>query len=494
MGYILPCNREQLTLPESLDSYISLDNPVRLIDAFVDKFILLHPEYSVYKGQGSTGRHAYSFGTLTKLYVYGYLNSISSSRKLERETLRNMELIWLLGNLHPDHKTIADFRSRQTAGIRACCLAFRRFLVDSGYISGKLVAVDGSKVKANTNRDGLTLDGVNRQLVLLESRLEKYLTQLGENDLVDTAQDQLEELSDQLGVESALLEKIAQLSRQVEELQAHKDQMQQSGSQRVFPSDPQARLMKSKNGFIPAYNVQSAVDARHHLIGMMQVTDHPNDYHDLGPSIHTMEEELQIKISQAVADGGYANEEQVRELEEEGKMVAVPFDKQEYGPKEDGENNISFIYDTEKDYYICSQGKILPLKDRQVHKRGKIYRRYQGKHCKDCPLRKHCTQSKKGRVIYRRADDPGWTGQYIKKCRSMSYRKLIELRKCLVEHPFGTIKYWMGQIPILLRGKEKVQAEIDLYATCYNIKRMLNIEDMHILLTKLQNWQIKTAR
>lgn len=491
MGFIEPCNRNQLTLPESLDSYISLENPVRLIDAFVDKFIHLQPAYSAYKGQCSTGRHAYSFSTLTKLYVYGYLNGISSSRKLERETLRNMELIWLLGNLHPDHKTIADFRSKQTAGIRACCLSFRRFLVDSGYISGKLVAVDGSKVKANTNRDGLTLDGVNRQLVLLESRLDKYLTQLHENDLVDTAQEQLGELSDQLGVESALLEKIAQLSRQVEELQAHKAHMQDNGSKRVFPSDPDARLMKSKNGFLPAYNVQSIVDSKHHLIGMMQVTDHPNDYHDLEPSIHRMEEELELVVSGALADAGYANEEQVRHLEEEHKKVAVPFEKQAYGPKEDPENGISFTYDKQQDHYVCSKGKILPLKARQVHKRGKVYRRYQGKDCKDCPVRKHCTQSKKGRDIYRRADDPGWVSQYMKKCQSMEYTKLIALRKCLVEHPFGTIKYWMGQIPILLRGKEKVQAEIDLYATCYNIKRMLNIEDMHILLSKLQNWQLK---
>lgn len=197
MGYIQPFDRNQLTLPESLDSYISCENPVRLIDVFVDQFIKLHPDFSSYKGNSPTGRSAYSFGTLLKLYVYGYLNSISSSRKLEHETLRNMELIWLLGNLHPDHKTIADFRSKQTSGIHECCLDFRRFLVSSGYISGKLVAVDGSKIKANTNRDGLTLDGINRQLALLDTRLEKYLHQLNENDLVETAQEQLSELSDE---------------------------------------------------------------------------------------------------------------------------------------------------------------------------------------------------------------------------------------------------------------------------------------------------------
>ena len=329
MGYIQPFDRNQLTLPESLDSYISCDNPVRLIDVFVDQFIKLHPDFSSYKGNSPTGRSAYSFGTLLKLYVYGYLNSVSSSRKLERETLRNMELIWLLGNLHPDHKTIADFRSKQTSGIHECCLDFRRFLVSSGYISGKLVAVDGSKIKANTNRDGLTLDGINRQLALLDTRLEKYLHQLNENDLVETAQEQLSELSDELGVESSLLEKIARLSQQVEELQAEKQRMLDEGSQRSFPSDREARLMKTRNGFLPAYNVQSVVDSQHHLIGAMQVTDHPNDFEDLQPSIHAMQEDLQVEVAQAVADTGYANEEQILALEEEGKVIAVPFNEGE---------------------------------------------------------------------------------------------------------------------------------------------------------------------
>lgn len=490
MGYIPPFDRNQLTLPESLDSYISCENPVRLIDVFVDQFIKLHPDFSSYKGNSPTGRSAYSFGTLLKLYVYGYLNSISSSRKLERETLRNMELIWLLGNLHPDHKTIADFRSKQTSGIHECCLDFRRFLVSSGYISGKLVAVDGSKIKANTNRDGLTLDGINRQLALLDTRLEKYLHQLNENDLVETAQEQLSELSDELGVESSLLEKIARLSQQVEELQAEKQRMLDEGSQRSFPSDREARLMKTRNGFLPAYNVQSVVDSQHHLIGAMQVTDHPNDFEDLQPSIHAMQEDLQVEVAQAVADTGYANEEQILALEEEGKVIAVPFNEGDHSPKEDREHGIFFTYDADNDYYICSQEKILPIKDRQVRKHGKLYRKYQGRDCKGCPLIKFCTTSKKGRIIYRRADaEP--IRQYMKKCKGMKYKALIRLRKALVEHPFGTLKYWMGQIPLLLRGKEKVQAEIDLYATCYNLKRVTNIQSIQVLLQQVHYWGIK---
>lgn len=251
---------------------------------------------------------------------------------------------------------------------------------------------------------------------MLDARLEKYLHQLNENDLVKTAQEQLSELSDELGVESSLLEKVARLSQQVEELQAEKQRMMDEGSQRSFPSDREARLMKTRNGFLPAYNVQSVVDSRHHLIGAMQVTDHPNDFEDLQPSIHAMQEDLQVEVSQVVADTGYANEEQILALEEEGKVIAVPFNEGDHSPKEDRERGIFFTYDADNDYYICSQEKILPIKDRQVRKHGKLYRKYQGRDCKGCPLIKFCTTSKKGRIIYRRADaEP--IRQYVKKCK-----------------------------------------------------------------------------
>ncbi|WP_287415499.1 transposase [Bacteroides sp.] len=250
----------------------------------------------------------------------------------------------------------------------------------------------------------------------MDARLEKYLHQLNENDLVKTAQEQLSELSDELGVESSLLEKVARLSQQVEELQAEKQRMLDEGSQRSFPSDREARLMKTRNGFLPAYNVQSVVDSRHHLIGAMQVTDHPNDFEDLQPSIHAMQEELQVEVARAVADTGYANEEQILALEEEGKVIAVPFNEGDHSPKEDRERGIFFTYDADNDYYICSQEKILPIKDRQVRKHGKLYRKYQGRDCKGCPLIKFCTTSKKGRIIYRRADaEP--IRQYVKKCK-----------------------------------------------------------------------------
>ena len=266
--------------------------------------------------------------------------------------------------------------------------------------------------------------------------------------------------------------------------------MLDEGSKRSFPADPEARLMKTRNGFVPAYNVQSVIDSQHHLIGAMQVTDHPNDFEDLQPSIHAMQEELQIEVSQVVADTGYANEEQILALEEDGKEIAVPFNEGDHSPKEDPEHGIFFTYDAVNDCYVCSQEKTLPIKDRQVRKHGKLYRKYQGRDCKHCPLIKFCTQSKKGRIIYRRADaEP--IREYMKKCKGMKYKALILLRKTLVEHPFGTIKYWMGQITLLLRGKEKVQAEIYLYATCYNLKRVTNIQSIRGLLQQVHEWTLK---
>lgn len=490
MSYLQPENRYQLSLPDCLDNYVSPDNPVRFIDAFVDKFVRLHPEIlSTYKGNKALGRSAYPFQTFLKLYIYGYLNSISSSGKLERETYRNMEIIWLLGNLHPDFKTIADFRSIYRSQIHTCCLSFRRFLVDEGYITGKLVAVDGTKVKAYTNREGLSLEGINQSLALLEKKLDHYLQGLTANDLVETAAEDLSNLSSELGVEPALLERISQLASQVEKLKAEKQYMLEHELKFTFPSDREARLMKSRqNGFIPAYNVQTVVDAENHMIDSARVTDHLNDFNDLEPSIEAVENELSIGVEQVTADAGYANEEQVFSLEDQGKQVAVPFVEEEYGPKQNPEQGITFTYDEQTDTFTCSQGKVLPVEAKTVSKREKIYRKYQGRQCTDCPLKNQCTKSKTGRIIYRRIDDVALK-QYIDKSHEKEYQELIRKRKSIVEHPFGTIKYWMGQIPLLLRGKEKVQAEIDLYATCYNIKRLTNMETTQLLLQKVLNWR-----
>ena len=487
MSYISPKSRVQLMMPSVIDNYISLDNPIRLIDAFVDKIVQIQTELLTSKGNAEVGRSAYQFTTLLKLYIYGFLNSISSSRKLEKETYRNMEVIWLLGNLQPDHKTISDFRKDNKESIRKVTISFRKFLISEGYISGKQVITDGTKIKAYASKNTISLKGIARRMEHLETQLDKYLSQLNDNDTVESLENQLSELSNEFGVEPALLEKIAKLQEQVQTLEQQKQLLENLGRDSIASADPQAKIMKSKEGFYPAYNVQSTIDDKNHMIAQMDVTDQPNDYHSLESNIKALKDQLDITPEIALADKGYANEDQIQLLDESGIKCIVPFPENAPDQKQI-DAGITFEYDKKNDCYRCSQGHILPLKDKNLIIKHKVYNRYQGKNCNECPLKSSCTKSKIGRVIARRLDNE-WLLKYKDKLKTKEYKEKIKLRKNYVEHPFGTIKYWMGQIPLLLRGKDKVQVEIDLYSTCYNLKRLINLESMNVLLLKIQNWE-----
>jgi len=486
MSYILQNSRLQLMMPSLIDDYVTLDNPVRIIDAFVDKIVQIQPELLTGKGMSEVGRSAYQFATLLKLYVYGFLNSISSSRKLEKETYRNLEVIWLLGNLQPDHKTISDFRKDSKESIREVTISFRKFLIKDGYMSGKQVVTDGTKIKAYASKNTISLKGINRRMEKLETELEKYLTQLQDNDTVESVEEQLSGLASELGVEPALLEKIAQLQEQVQTLEQQKQLLEKLGRESIAPADPEAKIMKSKEGFYPAYNVQSSIDTKNHMLAQMDVTDQVNDYDSLEHNIKALKDQLGIKPESVLADKGYANEDQIQSLEEDGIHCFVPFSKKTPDQKQI-EAGITFEYDKKNDCYRCSKGQTLKLTCKRVIRKGKPYSFYQSKNCGNCPVKILCTKSKVGRIISRRLDDE-WILKYKEKLKTKEFKDMINTRKNFVEHPFGTIKYWMGQIPILLRGKQKVQVEIDLYSTCYNLKRLINIEPMEVVLLRIQNW------
>lgn len=474
-------------MPSVIDDYVSFDNPVRFIDAFVDKIVQIQPELLSDKGTSNEGRGAYQFATLYKLYIYGFLHSISSSRKLEAETYRNMEVIWLLGNLQPDHKTISDFRKDNKEGIRTVTLDFRKFLKAEGYISGKKMVTDGTKVKAYASKNTISFQGILKRMEQLEAQLEKYLTQFQENDIVESVEEQLFTLSEELGVEPALLEKIASLQSKIEKLESDKLLLETLGRESLAPADPDAKIMKTKEGFMPAYNVQSVIDHKHHMIGLMDVTDEPIDYPCIEKNTDALKEQIGIVPEELLADKGYANEDQIQTLEQNNIRCIVPFPEPAVNQKQI-DAGITFEYDKTDDCYRCSQGQTLPSKAKHVIKKNKPYAAYQGKNCLQCPLKSQCTTSKKGRIIYRRKDNQ-WLLAYKEKLKTPQYKKACKERKNFVEHPFGTIKYWMGQVPLLLRGEEKVQVEIDLYATCYNIKRLLNIEPMDVLLKKVADWR-----
>lgn len=486
MSYIQPKSRHQFMMPSCIEEYVSSDNPVRFIDAFVDKVIEIQPELLTEKGTSHLGRSAYPFSTLLKLYIYGFLNSISSSRKLENETYRNMEVIWLLGNLQPDHKTISDFRKDNKEAIRTVTLSFRKFLRDEGYITGKHMTTDGTKIKAYASKNTISLQTINQRMERIEAELDRYLNQLQENDRFESLEEQIDELSEDLDVESALLKKIASLQSQIEELKKHKKFLEDSGREEYAPADPDAKIMKGANGFLIGYNAQLMIDNPYHMIALMDVTDEPIDYERLERNAQAVEEQIDIVPEELAADKGFANENQIQNLEKNGTRCFVPFPEQAV-PKSQIEAGISFEYDEKNDCYHCSEGQTLSLITKHKMRRGKPYAVYQGKNCNDCPLREKCTKSKKGRLIHRRLDDE-WLRSYKEKLKTPYCQQKIKERKNYVEHPFGTIKYWMGQIPLLLRGKEEVQVEIDLYATCYNLKRLMNIEPIDKLMRKIADW------
>jgi len=475
MSFIVTVPREQLMMPTSINDYISFDNIVRFIDAFVDKILGLKPELLPSKGSSSEGRPSYSAACLCKLLIYGYLNQISSSRRLEKETGRNLEVIWLMNNLQPDHWTISDFRKENKKLIKQITIDFRIFLKDCGYIKGKTVSTDGTKIKAYASRDTLSLTLIDKKLEHAEKEIERYLNQLDEND---TSENQNEEI---LASNNELEKQIAYLQKKVEELEAQKKMLEAHGRESLAPADHDAKVMKTKDGFLPAYNIQATVDNDSHLLTTCEVTDHPNDYHSLELNINTIAEQLDFLPDGCLADGGYANEEQIRSLEEQGVECIVSFPDEPENKKVQSDIGINFSYDEENDCYNCSQGKTLILVQSNCKKKKHLYNVYQCQECNGCPVKQDCTKSENGRTISRRVDGD-WINEYKDKSKTKEFKEKLRNRKCVVEHPFGTIKYLMGQIPILLRGKDKVQVEIDLYATAYNLIRMKNIESVSVLL------------
>lgn len=487
MHYKQTADRCQMLFFSSLDSFISDDNLVRLIDVIIDKIIDSNPERFIYKGQDNIGQRSYSPSTMLKLYVYGYLNGISSSRRLEVETHRNIEVKWLLGDLQPDFKTIADYRKDNRDQIGFITREFRRFLKAMGYIKGEKVAIDGTKVKANTNRSMLNLDKIEKRMSNLDNQLERYLEQLKNNDIRDDLFDDRDDTEPDL-INKQLMDKIASLHEDIERLELEKRELKSLGKRQISKTDKEASLMKSRDGKIPAYNVQALVDSEYKMIAEAQVSGNSNDSKELSATLKKYEETFEDEVKEAIGDKGYYNPKEIKKIEEEKKtrcFIAVPRscrDKEE----------IEFTYDREKNEYLCSEGKRLLLKQKDKLKRGRYADAYQGIECDSCSKKSQCTRSKKGR-IYHRYHDQEWQDNYKRLMKSSIAIRRIKERKSIIEHVFGTLKYWMGEIPLLLRGKEKVQTEINLYSTAYNLKRLIAIDSFESLIEMINRYNWKVA-
>jgi len=470
----------------SLDLSIAPDNPIRIIDVLVDKIYNSQRDKFTKAKEENIGRPRYHDITFLKLYLYGYLNGISSSRKLESETKRNIEVKWLLGDLQPDHWVISNYRKENGDSIRHLTKSFRKFLRSTGYIDGKTVAIDGTKIKAYANKDMLTVKKIDKRLENLNKNIEEYLLRLQSNDTLESLEEEL--AIDDVGadINKILLDKYIVSQAKIEKLVEAKRFLEENNRSSVSLSDKEARLMKSRDGFIPAYNVQSGVDSKYNMIADTEVTDEENDLNQLEPMVNSIEEEIGKKPEEVLADKGYYKPTKIEEVELDEKVkcyVAIPEEKKEVS---------EFKYNKEKDEYICSEGKPLVLKQKNKERKNGYSDMYQGIECDGCKLRAECTKSKSGRILYRPSNIE-WVERYKKRMGEIFSKAKINKRKTIVEHPFGTLKYWMGKIPLLLRGKEKVSTEINIYSTAYNIKRLLNIEPYDNIMELIIAYDWKSA-
>jgi transposase len=461
---------QTLLFPESLDDYITPENPVRFLDAFVQKLDLHALGFNKAK-VAETGRPPYDPADLLKLYLYGYLHRIRSSRRLEQETHRNVELIWLLGHLHPDFKTIADFRKDNLKGLKAVCRQFTILCQKLELFGGELIAVDGTKMRAVNSRDQNFNESKLQELIArADARLAEYLTQLDQSDAT--------EAQPPVASRAELEEKIAALE---EKRDWHKEllaEIQSGEDKQVSVTDPDSRRMRGSAGSIVGYNVQSAVDAKHKLIAAADVTNEATDVRQLGAIALQAKENLQIERAEVLADAGYYNNAEVATCVERGLTPYVPKADTSANTAQGLFGKSQFRFDAAKDVYVCPGHQELTYRF-STYELGRSLRYYRASGCNQCALKAQCTRNKANRTITREEDEH--LMEEMAERMVQAPEKNLQ-RKGLVEHPFGTLKRALGYDHFLLKGLEKVRIEWSLMTLAYNLKRVLNLLGLPKLL------------
>jgi len=470
-------NRSQSTLfPERLDEYIAADNAVRVIDVFVDKLDLKSLGFTRAE-PSATGRPGYHPSMLLKIYVYGYLNRLQSSRRLERESHRNVELIWLTGRLMPDFKTIADFRKDNRRAIRRVCTEFIGICRELELFSAVLVAIDGSKFKAVNSRDqNFTRNSVQRRLKKTRANINRYLAKL---DAADRLEPEIREVT---AVE--LKQKIASMEAKMEELKRHEAEVAAHPDKQVSLTDPDARSMiKAGGGSEVGYNVQTAVDDKHHLIAAHEVTNAPTDRDQLSGIAGQAKAALDSENLMVVADPGYYKGEEIVDCYAAGITALVPKPETSSSKARGRFAKGDFRYDPEQDEYLCPAGKQLTYRF-DSDEQGKTLRVYiaRNRDCAACALRPKCTTGKARRL-------KRWEHEAILDAADAELKQhpdAMRQRKALVEHPYATLKHWMGSTHFLMKRLPNVQAEMSLHVLAYNLRRAINVLGVPIIVAKLQ--------
>ncbi len=472
-GFIEGEARNQATLfPERLDDYIAEENAVRVIDLFIEGMDLSGLGFKTVSK--ATGRPAYHPATMLKLYVYGYLNRIQSSRRLEREAGRNVELMWLLARLAPDFKTISDFRKDNTKSIRSVCREFVLICRKLDLFSEAFVAIDGSKFKADNNRDrNYTSAKLKRRHEQINESINKYLVQI---DSVDRQEASVAKVKTE-----RLENKIAKLKKEIERLNEIEVELLAAPDKQISLTDPDARSMITRGSGIVGYNVQTAVDVKHHLIIAHEVTNVGNDRAQLMNMATQAKEAIASDELTAVADRGYYNGTEIKACEDAGIKTYLPKCQTSGNQAKGLFGKRDFIYIPEDDEYKCPAGERAIYRFSRKEK-DKTIKRYWSSACINCEMKPQCTTG-----IYRRISR--WEHEAILdavETRINQEPERMTARRNTVEHPFGTIKLWMGYTHFQMRTLERVSAEMSLHVLAYNLKRMLNIMGIGALTEAMQ--------
>ena len=462
---------QRLLMAPSLDEIVGAEHPVRIIDAFIDGLRLKSLGFPKVEAE-ATGRPPYHPGDLLKLYVYGYINQMRSSRRLEREAVRNIEVQWLVNRVTPAFKTIADFRKDHAEAIVKVCRAFVLFCRDQSLYGAELVAIDGTKIEAVASRKkAVTVKKLEKQLVELDAKIGDYLKDMDEADRQESAGE---------GRPTKMAQLIAQLRRKRDEIQAQASELAEQGLSQKVSGEPDARLMKTaRHGHQVAYNAQSVVDAKHGLIAAFELTNDCNDQCQLLPMAEAAKAALEAEALTAVADTGYSNGEQGQACAEAGITAVVP--RQRTVNTKDAKffSRDAFTYDAGDDSFTCPAGE--KLKRSYIsHTEQKTY--YTTSDCTACVLKAQCTTAQRRKIARHFHED----AREAMHRRALEDPNFMKRRRELVEHPFGTMKWMLGYPRFLVRGLKKAKAELALAVLGFNIKRSITIQGVPALLQGLR--------
>lgn len=457
-GFIEGENRYQSTMfPERVDDYVEEDSVVRVIDVFIDRLDISGLGFKA--EAADTGRPGYHPRTMLKIYVYGYLNQVHSSRRLEREAQRNVELMWLTGRLAPDFKTIADFRRDNGEAIRLVCREFV-MLCRKLNLLGDTLAIDGSKFKAVNNRDkNFTRAKMKRRIAEVEASIERYLDQLDSTDHAEPPKDT-----------RSIEDKIAALTEEMDRLKKFEVRMLEAPDKQLSLTDPDARSMKSRGSGIVGYNVQTAVDADSHLIVAHQVTNAGSDRRQLAAMAKQAKAELEVDELHVLADRGYYRSQELLACEEQNIKTYVPKPLTSNNKSKGQFDRADFRYIAADDEYEC------PARQRLIYRftrteANKVIRRYWSSACPRCPIKAQCTTAD-----YRRVSR--WEYEEVlerAEARLTNRPDAMAVRRAVVEHPYGTLKGWMGYTHFLTKTLDHVSTEMSLHVLAYNMKRVINL-------------------